>query len=124
MSDNNRNPLSPRGGPRKPSFQGWIVALLIASILGITFFNKSSATREISQKRFERMMKDREVASIVVVNDRVAEVTLTPQAAQSAKYRSQFADKPYFGGNQGPHYQFNIASPDSFKKDLDTIQQG
>ncbi|HLK98162.1 MAG TPA: ATP-dependent zinc metalloprotease FtsH, partial [Hymenobacter sp.] len=98
--------------------------MLIASILGITFFNKSSATREISQKRFERMMKDREVASIVVVNDRVAEVTLTPQAAQSAKYRSQFADKPYFGGNQGPHYQFNIASPDSFKKDLDTIQQG
>jgi cell division protease FtsH len=90
--------------------------LLIASILGITFFNKSSATREISQKRFERMMKDREVASIVVVNDRVAEVTLTPQAAQSAKYRSQFADKPYFGGNQGPHYQFNIASPDSLRR--------
>jgi cell division protease FtsH len=70
------------------------------------------------------MMKDREVASIVVVNDRVAEITLTPQAAQSSKYRNLFADKPYFGANQGPHYQFNIASPDSFKKDLDTIQQG
>ncbi|MDB5240261.1 MAG: peptidase, partial [Spirosoma sp.] len=124
MSDNNRNPLSPRSGPRKPSFQGWIVALLIASILGITFFNKSSATRDTTQKRFERMMKDREVAKIIVVNDRVAEITLTPQAAQSQKYRSLFADKPYFGANQGPHYQFTIASPDSFKKDLDTIQQG
>ena len=51
MADNNnRNPLVPRGGPRKPNFQGWIVALLIAAILGITFFNKSSAVRETSQK--------------------------------------------------------------------------
>ena len=125
MSDNNnRNPLAPRGGPRKPNFQGWIVAVLIAAILGITFFNKGSATRDISQKRFERMMKDREVAEVIVVNDRVAEITLTPQAAQSSKYRSLFAEKPYFGTGRGPHFQFNIASPDSFKKDLDTIQQG
>ncbi|GAB3640823.1 ATP-dependent zinc metalloprotease FtsH [Spirosoma arcticum] len=125
MSDNNnRNPLAPRGGPRKPNFQGWIVAVLIAAILGITFFNKSSATREITQKRFERMMKDREVAEVVVVNDRVAEITLTQQATQSSKYRNLTADKPYFGGNHGPHYYFNVASPDSFKKDLDALQQG
>ena len=103
MSDNNnRNPLVPRGGPRKPNFQGWIVALLIAAILGITFFNKSSATRETTQKRFEKMMKDREVAKITVVNDRVAEITLTQQAAQSSKYRNLFADKPYFWGWSGP----------------------
>lgn len=125
MSDNNnRNPLAPRGGPRKPNFQGWIVAVLIAAILGITFFNKSSATREITQKRFERMMKDREVAEVVVVNDRVAEITLTQQATQSSKYRNLTADKPYFGGSHGPHYYFNVASPDSFKKDLDALQQG
>ena len=126
MSDNNnRNPLAPRSGPRKPNFQGWIVAVLIAAILGITFFNKSSATREITQKRFERMMKDREVAEVVVVNDRVAEITLTQQATQSSKYRNLTADKPYFGGsNRGPHYYFNVASPDSFKKDLDALQQG
>ncbi|GAB3561154.1 ATP-dependent zinc metalloprotease FtsH [Spirosoma luteolum] len=122
--NNNKNPLSPRGGSRKPNFQGWIVALLIAAILGITFFNKSSATREISQKRFERMVKDREVADVVVVNDRIAEVTLTQQAAQSTKYRNLFTDKPYFGTSHGPHFQFQIASSESFKKDLDQMQQG
>ncbi|CCH55520.1 ATP-dependent metalloprotease FtsH [Fibrisoma limi BUZ 3] len=121
--NNNRNPLAPRG-PRKPNFQGWIVALLIAAILGITFFNKSSATREISQKRFERMVKDREVAEVVVVNDKIAEVTLTQQAAQSPKYRGFFSDKPYFGANHGPHFQFQIASGETFKKDLDELQQG
>ncbi len=125
MAENNRNnPLIPRGGPRKPNFQGWIVVLLIAAILGITFFNKSSATRVISQKRFERMVKDREVSEVVIVNDKIAEVKLTPQAAQSPRYRHEFSDKPYFGANQGPNFQFEIASGETFKKDLDALQQG
>ena len=122
--NNNKNPLAPRGGPRKPNFQGWIVALLIAAILGITFFNKSSATHETTQKRFERMVKDREVAEVVVVNDKIAEVKLTQQALQSPKYRGLSGDKPYFGTNQGPQYQFQIPSGETFKKDLDKMQEG
>jgi len=125
MAENtNRNPLVPRGGPRKPNFQGWIVALLIAAILGITFFNKSSSTRDTSQKRFERMVKDKEVAEVTVVNDQIAEVTLTQQALQSPKYKNQFADKPYFGGGPGPQYQFRVASAETFKKDLAAMQEG
>lgn len=123
MADNNRNPLAPRGGPRKPNFQGWIVALLIAAILGITFFNRSSATREIPQKRFEQMVKDHEVSEVIIVNDKIAEVTLTQQAAQSPKYRNLFADKPYFGTSHGPQFQIQIASGETFKKDLDTMQK-
>ncbi len=122
--NNNKNPLVPRGGPRKPNFQGWIVALLIAAILGITFFNRSSATREISQKRFERMVKDKEVAEVTVVNDQIAEVTLTQQALQSPKYKSQSADKPYFGNSQESQYQFRVASAETFKKDLAAMQEG
>ena len=64
--NNNKNPLSSRG-PRRPNFQGWIVALLIAAILGITFMSRTSSVREISFKRFERMVKDHEVAEVVVV---------------------------------------------------------
>ena len=33
------------------------------------------------------MVKDHEVAEVVVVNDKIAEVTLTQQAAQSPKYK-------------------------------------
>ena len=123
MADNNRNPLTPRGGPRKPNFQGWIVALLIAAILGITFFNRSSATREIPQKRFEQMVKDHEVSEVVIVNDKIAEVTLTQQASQSPKYRNLFADKPYFGNSRSPQFQIQIASGETFKKDLDAMQK-
>ncbi|WP_234733196.1 ATP-dependent zinc metalloprotease FtsH [Tellurirhabdus bombi] len=120
---NNRNPLSGRG-PRRPNFQGWIVALLIAAILGITFFNRNSAVRETTQKRFEKMVKDREVGEVVIVNDNVVEVTLTQQAIQSPKYRTIFQEKPYFSTSGGPHYSFRITSAEAFKKDLDKIQEG
>ncbi len=70
------------------------------------------------------MVKDREVAEVAVVNDKIAEVTLTQQAAQSSKYKAMFADKPYFGSNQGPHFQFQIASSETFKKDLEAMQEG
>jgi AFG3 family protein len=125
MSDNtNKNPLSPRGGARRPNFQGWIVALLIAAILGITFFSRTSAVREISPKRFEKMVHDKEVAEVVVVNDKVAEITLTPQALQNSKYKNLANDKPYFSSPTGPHYAFEIGSVDSFKRDLDRLQTG
>ncbi|WP_266367227.1 ATP-dependent zinc metalloprotease FtsH [Tellurirhabdus rosea] len=120
---NNRNPLSSRG-PRRPNFQGWIVALLIAAILGITFFNRSSTVKDISQNRFEKMVKDREVSEVVIVNDNVVEVTLTQQALQSPKYRTVFQDKPYLTSSNGPHYNFRISSADTFKKDLDQLQEG
>jgi len=70
------------------------------------------------------MVKDKEVAEVTVVNDQIAEVTLTQQALQSPKYKNKFADKPYFGGGPGPQYQFRVASAETFKKDLAAMQEG
>ena len=122
MPDNNRNPLSPRT-PRRPNFQGWIVAILIAAILGITFFNRSSAVRETTIRGFEKMVKNKEVDKVVIVNNEVVEITLTQQALQQ-KYRTQFQDKSYFNSESGPHFSFRVSSAESFKKDLDRIQEG
>ncbi|MGV3559185.1 ATP-dependent zinc metalloprotease FtsH [Larkinella arboricola] len=122
MPDTNRNPLTPRT-PRRPNFQGWIVAILIAAILGITFFNRSSAVRETTIRGFEKMVKNKEVEEVVIVNNDVVEVTLTRQALQQ-KYRNLFQDKSYFNSESGPHFQFRVSSAESFKKDLDRIQEG
>ncbi|RRB00705.1 ATP-dependent zinc metalloprotease FtsH [Larkinella rosea] len=122
MPDNNRNPLSPRT-PRRPNFQGWIVAILIAAILGITFFNRSSAVRDTTIRGFEKMLKNKEVEKVVIVNNDLVEVTLTQQALQQ-KYRNQFQDKSYFNSDSGPHFSFRVSSAESFKKDLDRIQEG
>ncbi|MFC5409041.1 ATP-dependent zinc metalloprotease FtsH [Larkinella bovis] len=122
MPDNNRNPLSSRT-PRRPNFQGWIVAILIAAILGITFFNRSSAVRETTIRGFEKMVKNKEVEKVVIVNNDDVEITLTQQALQQ-KYRTQFQDKSYFNSESGPHFHFRVSSAESFKKDLDRIQEG
>ncbi|MCY7356291.1 MAG: ATP-dependent zinc metalloprotease FtsH [Rudanella sp.] len=119
--NNNRNPLSSRG-PKRPNFQGWIVFLLIAAILGITFMSRTSSIRDTTLKRFERMVKDREVAEVTVVNDKVVEITLNEKSLQSPKYKSLFAEKPYFGTGNGPHYAFQVVSGESFKDDLDKLQ--
>ncbi|GAB3893138.1 ATP-dependent zinc metalloprotease FtsH [Larkinella knui] len=69
------------------------------------------------------MVKNKEVEKIVIVNNDVVEVTLTQQALQQ-KYRTQFQDKSYFNSESGPHFSFRVSSAESFKKDLDRIQEG
>lgn len=123
MSDNNnnKNPL-PRL-PRKPNFQGWIVVLLIAAILGIAFLSKSTSVRPTSARQFERMARNNDVQKVTVVNDKYAEVTLNQQALQKPEYRGLNGEKPYFGGGSGPHYQFEVPSAESLKRDLERIEK-
>ncbi|CCH00875.1 ATP-dependent metalloprotease FtsH [Fibrella aestuarina BUZ 2] len=124
MSDNNTNRNLPRV-PRKPNFQGWIVVLLISAILGIAFMSKSTSVRQTSPKQFERMVKNRDVEKVIIVNDKIAEVTLREEALKKPEYRALNSEKPYFGANdRGPHYTFEVPSAESFKKDLERLEQG
>ncbi|HEV7348102.1 ATP-dependent zinc metalloprotease FtsH [Telluribacter sp.] len=121
-NDNKRNPLNPKSPQR--GYQGWIIAALIATILGITYLNRSSTLREITQKRFEKMVTDGDVARVTIVNDKLVEVTLEPDALKKDKYQVISKDNNYFGGEAGPHYQFQITSAETFKKDLEQMQEG
>ncbi len=124
MSDNNENnSLSPNKKPKPNSYQGWIIAGLIAAILGITIFNRSASIRETTQKRFETMFKDRDVSFVSVVNDKVVEVTLTPDALRKSEYSKLFTD-PNSAQSQspGPHYQFKVNSGSDFKKEVEQLR--
>lgn len=120
-NDNKRNPLNPKSPQR--GYQGWIIAALIATILGITYLNRSSSVREITQKRFEKMVTDGEVARVTIVNDKSVEVTLKPDALKRDKYQVITKENNYFGGEAGPHYQFQVTSAETFKKDLENMQE-
>lgn len=122
MSDNEnkRNPMNPKGTPR--GYQSWIIISLIAAILIITFLNKSTST-DISQKKFEKMVADKEVSKVTIVNDNLVEVTLTEEALKKEKYQSVGKDNNYLGPRSGPHYQFQITSAETFKKDLAEMQK-
>ena len=120
-NDNKRGPLNPKS-PQK-GYQGWIIAVLIATILGITYLNRTSTVRDITQKRFENMMVDKEVEKVSVVNDKTVEVTLKQEALKLDKYKAISKENPYFGGESPSHYQFQVTSAETFKKDLEKMQE-
>ncbi|WP_221393350.1 ATP-dependent zinc metalloprotease FtsH [Dyadobacter sp. NIV53] len=121
-NDNKRGPLSPKS-PQK-GYQGWIIAALIATILGITYLNRTSTVRETTQKRFEKMMADKEVARVTIVNDKSVEITLKPEVLKEDKYKVITKENNYFGGESASHYQFQVTSAETFKKDFDKMQEG
>ncbi|GAB2768791.1 ATP-dependent zinc metalloprotease FtsH [Rhabdobacter roseus] len=121
-NDNKRNPLNPKSPQR--GYQGWIIAALIATILGITYLSRSSNLGEISQKRFEKMVTEGEVQHVTIVNDKTVEVTLKPDALKMDKYRVISKENNYFGGEGVAHYQFQVTSAETFKKDLEKMQEG
>ncbi len=119
-NENKRNPINPKGAPR--GYQSWIIISLIAAILIITFLNKTTST-DISQKKFEKMVADKEVSRVTIVNDNMVEVTLTEEALKQEKYQNLNKDNNYLGPRSGPHYQFQITSAETFKKDLAEMQK-
>lgn len=121
-NDNKRGPLGPKS-PQK-GYQGWIIAALIATILGITYLNRTSTVRETTQKRFQKMMADKEVARVTMVNDKTVEVTLKPEVLKQDKYKVITRENNYFGGESPSHYQFQVTSAETFKKDFDKMQEG
>ncbi len=104
--NNNKKPTNSGGG-----FQGWLVAILIAAVIGFLIISKTSTTSSITFSDLERMILAKEIKSVAVVlsNDKV-EVTLKPEAL--GKYSSKFKEGRVPPG--GPHFKLDIMSETSF----------
>lgn len=120
-NDNKRNPINPKNPQR--GYQGWIIGALVLTILGITYITRSSTLKDISQKKFEVMVAEKEVLRVTIVNDKSVEVTIKPEFLKSAKHKLIAQENNYFGGEPAPHYQFQITSAETFKKDLEKMQE-
>ena len=59
-----------------------------------------------------------------IVNDKSVEVTLKAEALKKDKYQVISKEDNYFGGEVSPHYQFQVTSAETFKKDLEKMQEG
>ncbi|MBK0404555.1 ATP-dependent zinc metalloprotease FtsH [Adhaeribacter sp. BT258] len=109
--------------PPKPTMQIWVLAALTLLIFSILYFNRSNTTVEIDQRRFEDMVKSRDVQRINIVNDKVVEVTLKNEALKNEKYKNDLANRGAFALEQGAQYHFTIISPEIFKEDLEKFQE-
>ncbi|AKQ44743.1 peptidase M41 [Rufibacter radiotolerans] len=110
--------------PPRPTMQIWVLAALVIFIFGLTYYNNLNATVEIRQPRFEEMLLAQDVKKVAVVNNNVAEVTLKDEALKNDKYRAELEGRGGItGSSQGAHYHFPIITAESFKQDLDKLQE-
>ncbi len=108
----------------KPNYQMWVILVLVAVILGISWLNKSGELVEIKgESRFNDMVKRRDIKRIVLIkNEELVEITLKPEALQNSAYKQEL-EKSRVREN-GPHYKFKIVSNESFEKKYDDLTKG
>lgn len=110
----------PSSKSNKPNYQIWIVTAIVAVVVGITFFSKSSSAVVISYNRFEQMLLNNDVERVVLIkNQDIVEVTLKPDVLNNAKYSNELEDRGPMSMPGGPHYKFRIADTKTFDDDFD-----
>lgn len=106
------------------NIQTYLIIGLMVFFALIVYFTRSASTLEITLKRFEDMMVSHDVKDVVIVNEKNVEITLKEESLQNTKYRDELSERGPFPLTQGPHYRFQIISPESFKGDFDRINKG
>ena len=109
--------------PKKIKFNFyWIYAIIAVLFFGIQIFNVDTA-KETSWQTFNRtMLQDKEVEKVIIVNREVAQIFLKESALDKEEHKS-VSQKPFGSStNKGPHYFFQISSPDNFENKLQEAQ--
>jgi cell division protease FtsH len=70
--NNKRSGIQPRM-PKKPAggMQSWMIIGLVIAMVSMFFFTKQRTLQEINQRQFESMVIQKEVESVVIVNDKL-----------------------------------------------------
>ena len=117
---NNKNIIKP---PPKNNYQVWIIATLVALIVGISYFTNNTETIQINQSRFEQMVMDDDVDKIVFIkNKEKVEITLKEEALSNSKYKPELENQRPWGGLGGPHYSFTVVSDEIFDQEFKELR--
>ena len=109
------NPLKPKQGGDRPSYQVWVIVSLLTVIFGIMWFGRQGSVQKVNKNKFETIYLSHDVKKIVVVNDKIVEVTLNEEALKNNKYKDLINTNSAFGVAQGPHIQFEVSSAENFE---------
>ena len=123
MADKEREKkILPPKVPR-PNYQMWVILVLVAVILGISYLNRSGELVEIQSSRFEDMVQARDIKRLVLIkNEELIEITLKPEALQNAKYKQEIERNSPLGIKaNGPHFKYKIGSIDKFYEQYEAI---
>lgn len=119
--ENKNTGNNPSSGNKRPRFGFnlyWIYAIIAIIFIGMQIFSSfNSALKEINKNEFIEMMKDLDVKQITIVNNEFAEITILKERLEKEKFKD-VRERSFGGENLGPHYRYNIGSPQLFDTEI------
>jgi cell division protease FtsH len=129
MVDNKQNSKKPTNRSSsekpKPKFNVyWIYGLIAVVFIGLQFLSFTPKPTEISMQEFERnMLKNGDVAKIVVVNKERANIYIKKDRLTDARYKDLLENKFARTSEEGPHFFFTIGSMEYFERWISEAQE-
>ena len=111
----------------KPKFNPyWIYGIVITILLAMSMFGGDNNWQSISKTNisdFERFLNQEDVAEVVVINQKMARVTLTQNALEKSVHKVVKKENLIGQQNiQGPHYEFEVGNLELFQRKLEQAE--
>ena len=104
----------------------WIYGVVITILLVMSMFGGDSSWQSISKTNisdFERFLNDGDVEEIIVVNQKLARVTLSSYGLEKSTHK-KVKSKNILGQETtgGPHYEFEVGNLELFQRKLEEAE--
>jgi cell division protease FtsH len=104
----------------------WVYVVIAIALLAMMVAPEvGQDVRTLDDVKFEELVSSGDVDKILVINEKVAEIYIDPEALKANEEYKHIRDN-LFGKsvNPGPHFFFNIGDLQNFENDLDKLQEG
>ena len=105
----------------------WVYAVIITMLLGMSMFGGDGNWQSISKTNisdFERFLNEGDVEEIIVVNQKLAKVTLNSYGLEKSVHKN-LNSKNILGqeNTSGPHYEFEVGNLELFQRKLEQAEE-
>lgn len=106
--------------PQKSNIIFWIFGVVLLLIGVVQFSDFTGTPKTIDWNDLKVMLQNREIERIVIINKERANIILTKDAYNKEKYKEL---KEHNLPVQGPHFYYNVSSPEIFQTRLTSAQK-
>ena len=104
----------------------WVYAVIITILLGLSMFGGDGSWQSISKTNisdFERYLNEGDVEQVIVVNQKLAKVTLNSYGLEKSVHKSIKSNNILGQENTGgPHYEFEVGNLELFQRKLEQAE--
>ncbi len=117
-----------KGKENKTKFNPyWIYGVIITVLLGMSMFGGGSNWQSIGKTNisdFERFLNEGDVEEIIVINQKLAKVTLNSYGLEKSVHQNA-KSKNIIGqeNTAGPHYEFEVGNLELFQRKLEVAKE-